>query len=133
MQDLEKLLEMCRNFFPQKIWVETSDTQEPRFQSLIKQLRGELEYYSGINQSLISLEIDNTNIEYRFYRTVQSMLQNVDLLLDLGGGARPFRLVDSRIHVLVESYRPYLKYLQNHSFGENLILVSSDEIGRAHV
>ncbi len=61
-----------------------------------------------------------------FWPTVRSHLAEIEFLVDLGAGVRQFSLVASKLHIVVESFDPYLSHLKNTNTDQATILVKED-------
>jgi hypothetical protein len=99
----------------------------------LKQIVGELSYFLGfkVSDQVEKNEKETHSIEQdpvSFWSALQSSLQPTEHLLDLGSGVRPTNLFNTKMHICVDLFQPYLEFLREKFSGRSLILINEDVI-----
>jgi hypothetical protein len=134
MFPVAKFQELAKKFFPKESMSEPFDIlsqkemSENELHQIVTQVTGELQYYAGINQSIEKILPPSESIEIRFYGEIQKRIITPELIVDLGAGVRLFRLIPTKIRIVVEHFQPYIEHLKYAEINEKTIIVKENAI-----
>lgn len=94
----------------------------------MKLLEDEVKYWTGdlILNKERSFNGERT-IQGMFWKSInENMDMDIELLVDLGSGVKPFNRLNPQIHLCIEKFEPYIEYLQDKFKKTEMIIIKAD-------
>jgi hypothetical protein len=93
----------------------------------LDQLLQEITYWTG--ELILNKEEspNRSSIQSKFWKIVdENMSSDIETLVDLGSGVKPYNRLNPQVHLCVERFEPYIEYLQDKFKKTEIIIIKED-------